>query len=307
MNGWRIAVWRNTELRLHPAVLLVMLYAALTGHLALILISTVSILLHESAHAAAARLCGASLRSIELTPLGAILKTEDTETLPAAKRIFILTAGPLASWLLCLLGIHLSKHQRMPDLSWLLFSANLSILAMNLLPAYPLDGGRVLALLLETFLPKRAVACIMRCIGVTSGFALILLNIYVSWKLGGWNLSLALAGCCLIYSIHAETSNLAMLELRHFLDRKIALESKRSMRASVQYVLTNVPIRDVVRSLPPHRLILYWCVEPGSMKTSGCLTEFEVIQHYMQAPAATLGEALKMSQNRILSSKYDTI
>lgn len=308
MISWRIAAWKNTEFRIHPAVPIFFAYSALTGHLRFAAVATLSILLHECAHAGAAVLSGQPLRSIELTPLGAVLKTDNQDDLPSRKRIFILAAGPIASWLISCLTIALLMRHMLPQL-WgrLLFTSNLSILLMNLIPAYPLDGGRLLALLLEQFIPQHLVCRIMRSIGTAIGVALIALNIFCTWKLGGWNLSLALAGCCMIRCAHTETTTWKMTEFRYFLDRKIMLERKKHLPVSVKYVLGSVQITELIRNLPPHKMMLFFCIEPGTMKVLGCITEMEVIQQYLKGSASTLKQVVKMSENCALPSKYDTI
>lgn len=308
MRSWRIFAGKTTEFRLHPAVPIFFLYSALTGHLILVVVTTISILIHECAHAVTAFICGLPIRSIELTPIGAILKTGDTQKVACRKRFFILAAGPAGSWLICLLSLLLLKLNLFPNSCCrILLTTNFSLLMMNLLPAFPLDGGRMLALILELFLTQRRVHQIMRIIGTTAGFFLILLNIYCSMKLGGWNLSLALAGCCLIYGARAETTTWAMTELRCFLDRKIMLERKQHLPVSIRYVLSTVPVRSLIHTLPPRQMMLYCCIEPGSMKMLGFYTEMEVIQHYLQSPVSTLNQVPKMSQNCIHMSKYDTI
>lgn len=307
MKSWLIFSCKNTQFRLHPAVPFFFIYAALTGHLAFTVIATVSILIHECAHAGAALLCGQSFRSIELTPLGAILKTNDTVKQPFWKALFIVVSGPIASWSLCTMALCLMRHLILPHtFCRLVFFSNLSILIMNLLPVYPLDGGRLLALTLEQFLRQRIVNRIMRYAGGVSGASLILLNIYSSWKLGCWNLSLAFAGCCLIYSAYIETTTWALTELRSFLDRKIMLESKQYIAVTTKYVLSTVPISELIQGLRPHRMMLFYCIEPGTMKTLGICTEMELIQQYMKSPSITLGNAQIMSQNYVQTSKYDT-
>jgi len=308
MKNWRVAVLGSTELQIHPAVFFFLAYAWVTDHLRFAMVALLSIILHESAHACSALLFGQPLLCIELTPLGATLRMEENPTLSIIKRIFILVAGPLASYCLCQFSFFLIKTRgEASELCWLLFTANLSILLMNLIPAYPLDGGRLLALVLERYISSRIVFQIMRMIGTALGVCLIILNLLVTWKIGGWNFSLALAGCCLIYSAHTESTTWAMTELRGFLDRKIAFEKKRFMSLSYIAVLSNVKLTEIVRKLPSGHMAVIVCIEPGTMKVLGMLTEYEIIQNYLKMPAEDVYQVLKMSQNPLNASKSDTI
>lgn len=308
MKNWRVASWGRTELQIHPAVFIFLAYAWLTEHLPYAMVALLSIILHEAAHACSAFLFGQPFRSIELTPLGATLRMEDRQELSYTKRIIILVAGPMTSYCLCQMSLFLMKFSGVyHELCWLLFTANLSILIVNLLPAYPLDGGRLLALVLEYYLSKRTVLQIMRLIGTALGVFLVVLNLYTIWDIGGWNFSLALSGCCLLYSAHTEATTLALNELRGFLDRKIAFEKKRFMSLDFIAVLSNMKISEIVRKLPPHRMSMFVCIEPGSMKPLGLLTENEILQQYLKTPTSEVYEVLKMSQNPSFASKFDTM
>ena len=82
----------------------------------------------------------------------------------------------------------------------------------------------MLGLLLEKLLPLRIARLTIRTTGMTVGVMMILLNIYASLRLNGWNLSLAFAGCCMLYTSSVATTTHAAAELRYFMDRKIGLE-----------------------------------------------------------------------------------
>ena len=108
-----------------------------------------SLLLHELSHALVARRYGVTAESITLWLLGGVSQFgEEAPTAEAEFRISL--AGPLASIGLAagfgLLGAFasaVSLPELVPDsLVWLSF-INLLLALFNLLPAYPLDGGRV--------------------------------------------------------------------------------------------------------------------------------------------------------------------
>ena len=126
-------------LRVTPgfAVLLGVLIALDPADLCLPLLAAAAV--HELGHLAALRLCGVAVTKLSLGALGAVLVTKpmppETERLCAA-------AGPFAS----LLGLGLFPvFPRFALLSGLLALA-------NLLPVWPLDGGRIL----RTLWPERA-------------------------------------------------------------------------------------------------------------------------------------------------------
>ena len=194
----------RTEIRLNPATVLFALYAALLGQGGWLLAGTASVMLHEGAHGAAAALLGCPPAAIEVTPLGALMRLEDEAALPPGKRAVMLLAGPAATLLLCWAALVLTRIGVLDrHTGRLIFMANLSILLITLLPALPLDGGRLLALLLSLRFRGDTVRRILRIIGVILGAGCVAGNILLTWTLGGWNLSLACAGCVLLYAAYA--------------------------------------------------------------------------------------------------------
>ncbi|MFQ5694697.1 MAG: site-2 protease family protein [Terriglobia bacterium] len=113
----------------------------------------VCVLLHELAHAYVSVRYGLRVRSITLLPIGGLAMLEDLPREPR-QEIHIALAGPaanfvLALWLAGLLVLVDPSALLRPSLSGAallasLFWANLYLGLFNLLPAYPLDGGRVL-------------------------------------------------------------------------------------------------------------------------------------------------------------------
>jgi Zn-dependent protease/CBS domain-containing protein len=109
----------------------------------------VCILLHELGHAIVARLRGMPIRGITLFLFGGVAELDD-EPPSAATEFLMAIAGPVVSVILgvgfaLLTGIGYYGGWPPPVLMVLGYLAfiNLLVLAFNLIPAFPLDGGRV--------------------------------------------------------------------------------------------------------------------------------------------------------------------
>jgi Zn-dependent protease/CBS domain-containing protein len=107
----------------------------------------VSLLLHELGHALRARREGIEIEGITLWLFGGVAKFKGMfPTAGAEFRVGI--AGPLVSLLLGVLFVLIALINGLPEsvdgvVSWLGY-INLSLLVFNMIPAPPLDGGRVL-------------------------------------------------------------------------------------------------------------------------------------------------------------------
>lgn len=141
---------------------------ALKGHVphafALTVVSALSffasLVIHELGHALAARRNGLQVSEIELWMFGGITRTVGTTESPGAQ-FWVAVAGPLATLaviVLCDLGAGAaSSHQPLLSLTveagahahllavWLKVLAflNVLVLVLNLIPAFPLDGGQI--------------------------------------------------------------------------------------------------------------------------------------------------------------------
>lgn len=272
---------------MHPATLIFAAYMLLTGHGAMMLTGIGSILLHEAAHALAAIALGGGPQEMELTPLGMLLRLEDDERLPPLRRFAVLLAGPAMTLLLCVASVLLTGWGWLPrPVGRMIFAGNAALLLVNLLPSTPLDGGRLLALALSTWLPPVRVRSILRVCGTVTGLALIGLNVYVCVTHGGWNLSLCLIGCFLMYGAAVGSTTAAMSEWRGLVDRRIALEKRGVMPCRWITVDRLCTLRRAVQALHPGAKTML-LVPSGDGYRS--VSEDELIGAYLSAPGELCG------------------
>ncbi|MDE5897311.1 MAG: site-2 protease family protein [Clostridia bacterium] len=149
---------KKFKLRFHPLFFAVGIISAFTGGLLLFLIAVFAALEHECAHAFAARRYGYSLDTIVLMPYGAVV-SGDLSDMGRRQSLWVFAAGPLSNAATALLFVALwwlfpETYAFTDTAAYLSFS----LFAVNLLPAYPLDGGRILRLLLAPIGESRARA-----------------------------------------------------------------------------------------------------------------------------------------------------
>ena len=178
-GGKRIGAFR---VRVHPLFLAAGVLSAFTGQLLLFLSAVLAALEHEFAHSIAARSEGYCLDKILLMPYGAVI-SGDLSGIPPKAEAKVLLAGPLANAFTALAFAAL----------WWLFpetypyteaaaEVSLSLFLVNLLPAYPLDGGRLLLLLLAPLGGSRARLISRIAAFLTAGglFALFVFSLFSS-------------------------------------------------------------------------------------------------------------------------------
>ncbi|WP_205961802.1 metalloprotease [Psychrobacillus vulpis] len=124
------------------------LFFYLSGEIAIYSIVFGSLLFHELGHLTAAKLVGVKVNSCTILPYGGEIKMEQFSRKNKMHQLFVILAGPLFT--LLLLGI--SRLFDFPQNEIILLT-QLIILSLNLLPIYPLDGGRALFV----FIPDKYV------------------------------------------------------------------------------------------------------------------------------------------------------
>jgi Zn-dependent protease len=117
------------------------------GAVAIVLLAFASVLLHELGHALVARRLGVHVSGIELSFLGGAAKMMQMPR-SADHEIAIAAAGPAVSLMLAGAGFGLGAALHVPLLVTI-GSINIVIAAFNLIPALPMDGGRILRALLS--------------------------------------------------------------------------------------------------------------------------------------------------------------
>lgn len=151
-----------------------------------------SVLLHELGHALVGRLFGIQTRDITLYPFGGIARMTMGRLAPLPELVVSL-AGPavnmvlaVGAWLLADLGMPAARE---------LALLNLALGIFNLLPAYPMDGGRVLRALLSLRMdPVRATLAALNLSRAFAWLFVLLAPLAGSWSLALVGGFLLLAG-----------------------------------------------------------------------------------------------------------------
>ncbi|HEU4763967.1 MAG TPA: site-2 protease family protein [Gemmatimonadales bacterium] len=169
--GWSFRIGRlwGTELKVHVTFLLLLAYVAYLGYSAgggptavtsvvFILGVFACVVLHEFGHARMAARFGIRTPDIILLPIGGVARLERVPEDPR-QELLIAVAGPAVTFVLAALawvGLRLT-HAPVPETDApvtattflaMVFQVNLYLLLFNLIPAFPMDGGRVLRALL---------------------------------------------------------------------------------------------------------------------------------------------------------------
>jgi Zn-dependent protease len=186
-SSWKIGRFAGVDTHVHWTFLLLVAWAAwasysgvgssLAAVLGVLFLFAVfaSVLLHELGHALVARVYGVRTRGIVLTPLGGIAQLEGMPRSPRAE-LHVALAGPIVNLVIAggLALVHATTGLSLAGLVDALMIANVTLALFNLIPAFPMDGGRVLRALLAMRLGSRRATDIAVGVGKLAaiGFAI---------------------------------------------------------------------------------------------------------------------------------------
>lgn len=227
---WSFPIGRllGSELRVHATFLLLLLWiglaawleggpAAAAENVAFILVLFACVVAHEYGHALMARRYGIATPDITLLPIGGLARLERMPERPG-QEIAVALAGPavnVAIWavLVLVLGVGtdlggLATIEEPGAGFWGRVAAvNLFLVAFNLIPAFPMDGGRVFRALLALRLGRVRATRIAAIAGQVLAFVFGLLG------LTGGSPVLILIAIFVFVAAQAEASDVAMRDV----------------------------------------------------------------------------------------------
>lgn len=114
------------------------------------------VIIHELGHLVAAQYYKWELDKIAIYPFGGCVKFNEKINRKIKEELIILIMGPLIQIALFLIVKELSKYGLMTYRNLEIFKTyHYTLLIFNLMPIYPLDGGRILNLILSYFFPYK--------------------------------------------------------------------------------------------------------------------------------------------------------
>ncbi|MFH1026966.1 MAG: site-2 protease family protein [Pseudomonadota bacterium] len=195
---WSVPVGRvlGIPIRIHLTFLLLLAWIAWLGWgvnglssslwaVALILCLFACVVLHELGHSVVAIRFGAEVRSVTLLPIGGVATMKSIPEKPY-QELLVSVAGPAVNVLIvCILAVFrggfpawlqvMDFPDSIRELLDELMRANLILALFNLLPAFPMDGGRVMRSFLALFLSYARATAVATMFGqlLAIGFVMI--------------------------------------------------------------------------------------------------------------------------------------
>ena len=205
---------KSFQLKIHLSYYFVALGFILTGHFLNFFVFSLLIFVHELGHFFMAMLLKIRVKKIVIYPFGGITFMDHFINVEIFRELFVAIAGVMVQYVFYFIICILFHFGFIRNYTFNLFQIyHFSIVFFNLLPIYPLDGGKIFYLLFCKFLPYRIANYLIVFVSFFLIFFMICLQIYVM------NYSNFMIYGVLIYYIFIFFKRIRLLYYRFLMER----------------------------------------------------------------------------------------
>lgn len=242
---------QNSLFFVHPLTIIYISIGMIVNEYQVLFFGYLFSFIHELGHVLCAKMFKVKVEKVTLLPIGFTSKMEGVENLSSLKQIFIYISGPL-TFFISLLIINLLKRIDIISIYGYeeAFKTNLLILLYNMLPFYPLDGGKIIDCIFSNYIDEY----ILRKIRIFINF-LVVFILFLYFKTNGQYLILIFMMASFILQIknfQKDYFRFLFLRLVDFKERKKLFSKKEKIvRMKDNYFFENGKIfseREIVSS-----------------------------------------------------------
>jgi len=284
----------GTCLRLNPLFLAMLLVYWFLGLLGQALIIFTVVFLHEMGHVVVAAGYGIRIKEVELLPFGGVARLEGSIELDPVTETCVSLAGPLTNGFLALVG-YIIYYWGLGNREGLFcfIQYNLMLGLFNLVPAVPLDGGRIFRALVSLRIGVKKATDKALSLSVLLGVLMAAVGIGSVFKDGGREFNFLVIAIFLIYSAYKEKGSAMYLFMKFLSRKKEELFREGVLLARQVVALESSHLKEVVKYFVPRKYHLV-VVLGKDQAVKGTLTEGEIIEGIMgNGPETPVGRLVQ--------------
>ena len=256
-----IAKISGIPIRVNGYLLLLIFLFAAAGMGIKVLLIFLSILWHEFSHSIAATFFGLKVREIELLPFGGVARVDGLHSIGNTGEMVIAAAGPLSSLSLAAFFYFIPPITGQHELWFFLFRSNLLLAAFNLLPALPLDGGRMVRSWLCGYTGYKKATSLVVGSSYLISLLLVIGSLYDFWQMGRLNISAFMAAGFLYIASREELKVARFRTMSILAEKKAKLMKAGLMPASHITIFASTKVRELLPMIIPESYCILLVVD----------------------------------------------
>jgi len=280
------------RVRVHPAFAAYLLSISILRSPVQAVCAVAALLAHEGAHLLAAKWTGERFSQVEITPFGGMMTFErGTSPAKGLRGMLVAAAGPAGNYLfLSLLGFA-GRRFSIPE-PWMrqMVTANAAMMAVNLLPALPLDGGRIVFCAAYYVMGISKLLRVLTGLGMALGGAMLLLGAYGAVKLGVVNVSLLIVGGYLIACAASSRETMLGENTYAVVQERRARTRGGPQRMTLYRVSSQTPLYALLGAMDRTSAAAF--LVGGEEGEEGFLSERAFLRALLESGGATVADAL---------------
>ncbi len=223
------------------------IFSAAGGYADMFFLAYATALFHELSHVFTAKLMKVSVSEVRIYPFGVNAKLSRSYIQSSEKEFLIAFAGPLSNLLLFWMVMIIKSFTDSELLSYCA-DLNLAMCAVNLVPALPLDGGRMLkSMLTSKYGIIRSYNFMLK---LSRGIVIVLMTASVIFFfVSSFNFSLILISAFLLQNLCTEQQALSVIALKEILNSSNKFSSNTEYPTKIICVSGNMPARRILKFL----------------------------------------------------------
>ena len=234
-----------------------------------------SIILHELGHMTVAYFYGYKPGCIKITPIGFSLSINDSDC-PRKTLIKIYSAGPVVNLLIfVVLSLVTTAFPAMKGYLDLLSTSNIYLGIFNLLPVYPLDGGRILLEVMAGSIGTQVAGRMLRVLTLILSTLMLLLGAYQLY-VSAFNFSLIVIGLYIIISLRIGRMESAIMNIKQIIYRRSRLMKKGIYPARDLVVIKSTQLSETLKNMDFDRFHIVYVLD-NNLRLLRVFTENEII------------------------------
>lgn len=249
------------------------------------------IIIHEFIHLLVARKLGYKGFTIDILPIGTGLKLKDLEEATPRDDIIISCSGPLGNLLISLVCFLINHF--LPRSGLVNFAVyNIVIGVFNLIPAFPLDGGRILRSILNyRFIYKKAHKIALN-ISIAIGYIFGAV-FFVEGLKGNFTVDLAFFSIFILFVSYREKRRIAYIIMGYIVKKKEKLIRRGYLENKSISVYCKLNILQLIELIDKNKYNEF-IVLNGDMDVIGILYEEDILDGIKEEGNITLEELLNI-------------